>query len=213
MDLKVTMTFVILVFLSGLYFYVKYNCPKNEGFENLTKPKCPDLIVQKGSRYYLYNTNLAEIPGVNPIVFDNLDDYTQFIKWQRSVGIKCPVLYLQYTYDAQGEKVYKIRPSVTEPQYGLPSTLPLKKGDQVQKVSLLVDATRNDNPYNTNSYPSYDQENQDIGKYTPLDEMNNYEENDLASDNAINTNWDPVLAQKHIDEGYYKGSEVNIFIP
>ena len=115
----------ILVFLIGLYFYAKSNGNKYaEGLTNNTskQPRCPDLLIQKGSNFFLYNSKLAQVPGVNPIEFENLEDYTEFLDWQRSQGIRCPVLYLQQTYDAQGNRVYKARPSVSEPQAGLPKS-------------------------------------------------------------------------------------------
>jgi hypothetical protein len=94
-----------------------------ETLENNDKQRCPNLLIQFGSKFYLYNSNIQKVPGVNPIEFNNLEDYTDFLKWQNTVGIKCPVLYVQNTYDAQGNRVYKIRPSVTEPQCGLPPSV------------------------------------------------------------------------------------------
>jgi hypothetical protein len=116
--------FLLVMFLGGMYFYAKYSDPKIlETLQNNTKPRCPNLLIQFGSKFYLYNSNVKKVPGVNPIEFNNLEDYTDFLKWQNTVGIKCPVLYLQNTYDAQGNRVYKIRPSVTEPQGGLPPSV------------------------------------------------------------------------------------------
>ena len=134
--------FLIIVFLAGLYFYIRYTTnPKMiEGLTNNNGDlKCPNLLIQKGSNYYLYNSNLAQVPGVNPIEFNTLEEYTEFLEWQKSVGIRCPVLYLQNTYDAQGKRVYKVRPSVTELEGGLPPTVnvppPLK-----DDTTLLTDA-------------------------------------------------------------------------
>jgi hypothetical protein len=114
----------------GLYFYVKSvlnetqeTTPTKEQFENEAHDssyQCPNLLIQKGSRFYLYNSKMSKVPGVNPIEFENLEDYVGFLEWQRSKNIRCPVLYLQQSIDAQGNTVYKIRPSVTEPQGGLP---------------------------------------------------------------------------------------------
>jgi len=72
----------ILVFLIGLYFYAKCADPKYaEGLTNNTsqQPRCPDLLIQKGSNFFLYNSKVAQVPGVNPIEFDNLEDYTEFL--------------------------------------------------------------------------------------------------------------------------------------
>ena len=225
----------ILVFLIGLYFYAKCADPKYaEGLTNNISngTRCPNLLIQKGSRFYLYNSRLAQVPGVNPVEFDNLEDYTEFLDWQRSQGIRCPVLYLQETYDAQGNKVYKARPSVSEPQAGLPPSImaPIGIASQVPPIvepalepvgepaypnpTLLVDATRNDPPYNENSYPAYDQTSYYIGKTTPLDAMDIVAENAKISPNAMDPNWGgAAYTQSLVDKGYYKEDEVSIYIP
>ena len=58
--------------------------------------------------FHLLNTKLARVPGVNPLTFQNLEEYTEFVKWQRSNGINCPVLFLQHTYNVQGNSEYKV---------------------------------------------------------------------------------------------------------
>ena len=55
-----------------------------EGYSNNT-PSCPDILIQKGSKIYLYNSKKAKIPGVNPIEFDNLEDYVQYLDWQNII--------------------------------------------------------------------------------------------------------------------------------
>jgi hypothetical protein len=273
--MTLTMLLIILVFLIGLYFYAiygqveyinpKYNDPKyTKDFTNhefKPKPRCPNLLIQKDSKFYLYNSKLAEVPGVNPIQFDNLEEYTEFLDWQRSQGIRCPVLYLQSTYDAQGKQVYKARPSVSEPQAGLPpSTIQVPstvQGTQVDKAksivpkqreflppsaeppvgiasqvppimesslgdpnalaypnpTLLVDATRNDPPYNKGSYPAHDQSSYYIGTTTPLDMMDVAQENASISPNPMDSNWGGAeYTQTLVDRGYYKDNEVKIMI-
>lgn len=226
---------LILVFLIGLYFYAK-NGDKgtNEGFTNNQSraPRCPNLLIQKGSRFYLYNSKLAQVPGVNPVEFDNLEDYTEFLDWQRSQNIRCPVLYLQETYDAQGNRVYKSRPSVSELQAGLPPSTraPIGIASQVSPImesalepvgddaypnpTLLVDATRNDPPYNQGSYPAHDQTSYYIGTTTPLDAMDIQAEAATISPDPMNPNWGGAdYTQDLVDKGYYKENEVNIYIP
>jgi len=225
----------ILVFLIGLYFYAKRSDPKySDGFTNNSSSttRCPNLLIQKGSRFYLYNSKLAQVPGVNPVEFDNLEDYTEFLDWQRSQNIRCPVLYLQETYDAQGNRVYKVRPSVSEPQAGLPpSTLPpVGIASQTPPImeseldptdpnsypnpTLLVDATRNDPPYNKNSYPAFDQTSYYTGTTTPLDGMNIQQESASVSPDPMDPNWGgSAYTQKLVDAGYYKDNNVAIYIP
>jgi len=231
-----SLTFLfILVFLIGLYFYAKYADPKySEGLTNNSSqpPRCPNLLIQKGSKFFLYNSKVAQVPGVNPIEFDNLEDYTEFLDWQRSQGIRCPVLYLQESYDAQGKRVYKVRPSVSEPQAGLPpsAAAPIGIASQVQPIAepsldpvgdqaypnptLLVDATRNDPPYNKNSFPAFDQSSYYIGTTTPLDGMNYKQEKAAVSPDPMDPNWGgSEYTQGLVDKGYYAENNVAIFIP
>jgi hypothetical protein len=232
---------LILVFLIGLYFYAKNgDSGINENFTNnqSTGTRCPNLLIQKGSRFYLYNSKLAQVPGVNPVEFDNLEDYTEFLDWQRSQNIRCPVLYLQESYDAQGNRVYKSRPSVSEPQAGLPPSLgippsaaaPIGIASQVTPMmesslepvgedaypnpTLLVDATRNDPPYNQGSYPAHDQTSYYIGTTTPLDKMTMQQESAKISPDPMDPNWGgSAYTQELVDKGYYKDNEVKIAIP
>jgi hypothetical protein len=222
----------ILVFLIGLYFYAKCSEPNYlEGLKNNennnNRVRCPNLLIQKGSRFYLYNSKVAKVPGVNPIEFENLEDYTEFLDWQRSQNIRCPVLYLQETYDAQGNPVYKVRPSVSEPQAGLPPSIASSIGDIISESTLgdpnalaypnptlLVDATRNDPPYNKNSYPAYDESSYYIGTTTPLDVMDMAQEKSNVSPNPMDPNWGgSEYTENLVNQGYYKDNEVNIYIP
>ena len=201
--------FLIFVFLLGMYVYCIHGF-NQEGFEPNTN--CPNILIQKDAKFYLYNSKLAKVPGVNPVEFDNLEDYTEYLDWQHSQGIRCPVLYLQQTYDAQGNQVYKARPSVSEPQGGLPPASTLR----APNPTLLVDATRDDKPYNKNSFPAYDSTSYYVGTTTPLD-VNPL----ISSQNTLPVSPDPMDAnwggnaytQSLIDQGYYKGNEVKINVP
>jgi hypothetical protein len=196
----------IILFLVGLYFYIKSN--ELEGFTDSSNKQCPNMLIQKGSKIYLYNSKLAKVPGVNPVEFDNLEDYVEFLDWQRSQGLRCPVLFLQMNYDAQGNTVYKARPSITEPQAGIPPNFPV-----YPNPTLLVDATRNDPPYNKNSYPAFDQTSFYQGTTTPLDNMNIQQESMLYSPDPMDPNWGGAdYTQQLVDSGYYKGNEVSMLI-
>jgi len=220
----------IVIFLIGIYFYTKENPKYSEGLTNtgFNKSRCPNLLIQKGSRFYLHNSKLAQVPGVNPVEFDNLEDYTEFLDWQRSQGIRCPVLYLQQTYDAQGNEIYKVRPSVSEPQGGLPPSIASSSGNIITETpslgtpdslaypnpTLLVDATRNDKPYNKNSYPAFDQSSYYVGTTTPLDNMNIAQQQASISPDPMDPNWGGApYTQKLVDKGYYDENNVDIYIP
>jgi len=198
--------FIIIVFLAGFYFVAKYTDPvKREGLTNNKTHRCPNILIQKDSKFYLYNSKLAQVPGVNTIEFNNLEDYTEFLDWQKSQGIKCPVLYLQKTYDAQGNSVFKVRPSVSELQGGLPPSPPHPN------TTKLIDATRNDQPYNVNSLPSFDQTDFYVGTTTPLELMDYNQRSQGISPNPMDHNWGGhEYTQSLIDSGYYKDNEVAI---
>ncbi len=229
---------LVVTFLAGMYYCAKMTFSKfaiEEGLTTMTNPRCPDILVQKDKKFFLYNSKVAKVPGVNPIEFDNLEDYVEFMDWQRSQGIRCPVLYLQSTYDAQGNSVYKVRPSPTDLHGGLPPALANKpmapsqlspnkipiptnidakviiKNMTGPNPTMLIDATRNDHPYNTNSVPGFDQTDFYQGTTTPLDQMNQEQENMLYSPDAMDPNWGGAeYTEKLVDSGYYADNEVSI---
>jgi hypothetical protein len=225
-----TFLFIVL-FLVGLFFYAKGNdltYTFSEGFtpDESKGLRCPNLLIQKGSRFYLYNSKLATIPGVNPVEFNNLEDYSEFLDWQRSQNIRCPVLYLQETYDAQGNKVYKTRPNVHEPQAGLPPSISSSSGEVIlesdlgtpnvavySNQTLLVDATQNDPPYNVNSYPAHDPTDYYIGTTTPLDGMDTQAEQAQVSPDPMHSNWGGAeYTDNLVEKGYYKDNEVTLSV-
>lgn len=176
--LKYTLMFTI--FSLGLYYVI--NQPIIENFESNTSVRCPNLLIQRGTKFFLKNTNLADVPGVNPIEFNNLDEYAEFTKWQRSQSIRCPILFVQEVYDAQGERVYNLKPDPQNPHTGLSDfTIDTK----------LLDAGRDDPPFNKNSYPGYDAQSQYIGLKTPLDNM--FNTRDINYDHNQNSHQDTAL--------------------
>jgi hypothetical protein len=225
---RYTKYIIIILVLLGLLFMTNHSLKNKEGFSSLTD-NCPNVLIQKDSAYYLYNSKRAKVPGVNPLRFNNLEEYNEFIEWQRSQGIRCPILYLQKSYDTQGDEGYTVRPDPTDLQGGLP-TKTLNYGPSPKPVDMptpvelslgelkmppetkLIDAGRNDPPYNVNSYPGFDQQNQYIGLNTPLDKM--YNENPGGvSPNPMDTNWGGhKYTQGLVDSGYYKDNEVAIRI-
>ena len=156
--------FSLVAFLLGLYVCLHYSSDTfTEGFQ----PRCPNVLIQHGNEIWLKNTNVADVPGVNPVIFHSLDEYTEFVAWQKSQGIKCPLLYLHKSYDPQNQVVY-----------------------QQRDPTLLLDASRNDPPYNKNSYPGMDPKNQNIGDVTMLDAYHEVGAQQTTSKNAMDPNWD-----------------------
>ena len=202
-------TVILFVLVLGLYFYVRWGGSfTKEGF--VTKPRCPNLLIQKGDRYLLKNTSLAEVPGVNPISFANLNDYTQFVKWQRSQGIDCPVLFLQSQINAQGEEEYRIRPGPDDLRGGLSTISASRIAYNNQPNTFLFDAGRDDPPYNKNSFPAFDEQNQYIGDYTPLDKMFHSQEiPGELSEFPTDSNWGGAkYTRDAVDEGLYSSREI-----
>ena len=205
---------VILVILSTLgiiYYFTKKNTFKvKEAFGG--DHDCPDVLIQKGKHLYLINNRVARIPGVNPMRFNNLEEYVEFLNWQRFQGIRCPVLYLQNSYDIQGNLVYVNRKSPFEKGGGTPIISGIDLFNNNNR-SLLLDSTRNHPPFNKNLYPGFDSENQDVGLKTPLDKM--YHENPGGvSPNAMDSNWGgSQYTESRIKSGDYKQNEVKIYVP
>lgn len=209
---------IIIVVLGLYYIFNIHSAITTEGFnggdeqpqENprnkrkINEYKCPNILLQKGNVFYLFNTKVALVPGVNPIQFDSLEDYTKFLDWQRSQKIYCPILFLRQGYDAQGEKMYSAHPSPTDLKAGRQNTI--LDPTTVSSIQLM-DASRNDKPYNNNMYPGFDPQDQYIGSKTPLDKMTDLK--DGVSANPMNPKWGgQEYTQELIDSGYYKGREV-----
>jgi len=192
--------FMLVVFLAGLYFCIQYADPNHlEGLTNISVNRCPNFLIQKGARFYLYNSKLAKVPGVNPVEFENLEDYTEFLDWQKSQGIHCPVLFLQQSNNAQGEQVYNIRPSPTDLQGGMPTALPLiPRSFQGNAIPVPGFSTSGPSPYMLGEKPSLQ----------VLDEA--IQRSGLSPD-PMDDNWGGAdFTQSLVNKGYYAGNEVNI---
>jgi hypothetical protein len=184
--------FIVIMFLLGLYVILNYGTHQmTEAFTT----RCPDVLVQEGEELILKNTKLAEIPGVNPVRFKNLEDYVEFLEWQHSQNINCPVHFYKKTFDSQNNAVYQehpapevsgTRPASTREVSGTRPTLDQEKMNELRRDPLIVQRTPD-----------------------PL--LNNYVASDAkgVSDNAMDYNWGGVEhEQRSVDEGKYKGSEV-----
>lgn len=171
---------VYLLFILGAIFYSNNYYKNKEGFG--VSKECPNLLVKKGKEIHLIYKNKAKIPGVNPLVFDNLEEYVEFAEWQRAKKIKCPILYFEETYDAQNNQTFRMLPDPVDKQAGLPIT---KK--QEIPMQPLYDANHDDMPYNRHSYAGFDPDDQYVGAFTPLDRNFNFD--GKKSINAMDTNW------------------------
>jgi hypothetical protein len=123
--------FSVCMLILGLYFYVITTASSavhsfylHEGFRN--KKSCPDVLVQKGSQYLLFHSKASKMPGVNPIIFNSLDEYHTYAKWQQSHGYKCPLLHVRYMYNAQSHELIQICPGTDNAHAGLPAVAPIQ---------------------------------------------------------------------------------------
>jgi hypothetical protein len=218
--------FLLISFLVGGYVYstmdIKYMIAKSEGMaegpkivlqdpatvQSNTNKKtdtpelCPDLLIQRGPIFLLYNTKMPMVQGKNPLSFNSLDEYSAHFKSLNSTGKSCPPLFLQQENNAQGTDVYRIRPSPFNPFAGVPSDSALVRAYD-GKVMDDLDASR-DNGYNQNMYPGFDPDNLFIGRITALDKVHESTENVKMSDNPMDSNWGGVLyTQAQVDSGKY----------
>jgi hypothetical protein len=145
-------------------------------------------LIQHGSEIFLYNSKVEKVPGVNPIRFKSLDDYSEFMEWLQGRGIRCPVLFLQYSYDAQGNPVYKMRPSPVDLQGGLSPNVPYSPAPAA--LVQMMDASRDNPPFNNQMYDGFDPLNFNMGDYTAHDAAFRAKELSMTySDNPMDSNW------------------------
>jgi hypothetical protein len=199
-----TMTYklviIIIAFLFGIYYCL--NNKSSDLLENFQViGNCPNLLIKKGKELHLVNTKRAEIPGINPIKFNNLEEYAEYIEWSKKVGIKCPILYYEQTYNTQNERGFRLLDDPLNPSAGLPSNPPMLRRAPTQ---LLTDANRDDPPYNANNFAGFDSQDQYIGVKTPLDNIHLEDSN--GSLNTMDPNWvGGKSTQKAIDSGKFDG--------
>jgi hypothetical protein len=220
MMFKMTMTTwtILAMFIIGLLFSATQTAHSvQEAFQGRSsdhassnKNRCPNILIQKGTELYLNNSRLANVPGVNPLKFNNLEEYVEFTEWQRSQGIRCPVLYMQQSFDTQGKPIYKIRPSPLDLQGGLPpvSSVGTISDDSYVTASKTNSAYVDDAdepPGNLNSYPAYDPLDPNAGPATYPKKLVG------LSANPMQSNWGgDKYTQSLIAAGKYAGNEVQI---
>jgi hypothetical protein len=157
-------------------------------FESTNSQRCPNILIQHGNEIFLYNSKVEKVPGVNPIRFKSLEDYSEFMDWLQGRGIRCPVLFLQFSYDAQGNAVYKMRPSPVDLQGGLSPNVPYSPAPAA--LVQMMDASRDNPPFNNEMYSGFDPLNFNMGDYTTQDaEFRAKELTMKYSDNPMDANW------------------------
>ena len=162
---KTKLIFLLLIFLLGIFFYstkVKKNIVENFEVKN-----CPNVLIKKGKELHLVNTKNAKVPGVNPIIFKSLEEYAEYVAWSQKVGLKCPILYYEETYNTQNQKGLRLLDDPLNPTAGLPSNQNMRQQPKID----LIDANRDDPPFNQNNYAAMDPQDLYVGVRTPLDDI------------------------------------------
>ena len=153
--------FIIIMVIYGMYFISK---PRNESFVN---DECPNTMIKDGNKILVYNPKFAKIPGVNPIELSSLEDYEEYVQWQRANKVNCPILHLEKVFDTQGEEMYQINSSFDTCSGGLNHSLPHVR--QTPDLGQIIDASLDNPPYNSNQNNGYDPFDQDIGRANTID--------------------------------------------
>jgi hypothetical protein len=204
--------FLLCTFLTGGYFYVLHDIPV-EGLENQDEKNkeskentCPDLLIKSGSTLLLINTKLPR-SDKNPLPFNSLDEYIQYVEIQKRNGSNCPVLFLQEETNAQGHQVYRARSDPHSYEGALPATPNITNNpDSPYKY---IDASRQSNTYNRNQYAGFDPTNLYVGRYSELDKIHDSTEMVPISENPMDSNWGGVVyTHNAVASGKYKENEV-----
>ena len=100
---------------------------------------CPNLLIKKGKELHLMNTRKAIVPGVNPVKFNSLEDYAEYVKWAKRVGIKCPILYYDKHTIHKMVRGYRLLDDPLCPKAGLPSNDFAPRQAPQQLLTMLIE--------------------------------------------------------------------------
>ena len=178
---------IILAFLFGFYICLNYSHKTvREYFQN-DQAFCPNILIQKGNVLWLYNKDKETIPGINPIIFEKLSDYTKYVEWQQQQNINCPVLYFQEIETTEGEKKLRHFPNYLNKNAGLKSFDGLYYSKEQNDYIPTIRKTSNFKPT-----------------------LKLYNENAEYTENAMNTNWlGASKTRKNIYKAKYSTSYAN----
>ena len=73
---------MILVFIAG-FFVLLNNCLRTKSKSVTSTPNssgCPNLLVRKGNKLSLLNSDVEYNPGKNPLFFNNLEEYEKYVE-------------------------------------------------------------------------------------------------------------------------------------
>jgi len=124
------------------------------------------------------------------------------------VGMKCPILYFDQTYDTQNNRGFRMLNDPLDMGSGISSDPYIRPAEKRQ----LTDSSRDDPPYNQNNFAGFDPEDQYIGVRTPLDKVQL--ETSKGSLNPMDAGWcGHRCTQKALDSGRFEGRTRKILNP
>ena len=239
---SIALYFLLTMFLLGAYFSA--NVPPRdrlptpvlqllEGFDNIkhdsadndtvnAPDQCPNVLVRRGETLVLHST---KNPEVLPLTFHSMDEYVSYLENNRSKTQQCPVLFLQQECNAQGEDVFRVRPTLDATQNGLPPTtyipgvvLAQTYGDNDKAAASFRparpipgdgDSVTASTAGSAAMFNSFDAYGQNVGTYTTLDALHNSGAQQYASPNAMDPNWGgSQFSNTLVESGAYEGNYV-----
>ena len=181
---------------------------------------CPNLLLKRGNQLLLYNTSRGLQEGINPLIFQSMEQYLSYYNTSKQNGSPCAQLYVQEEYDAQGNQVMRVRPSPFDVGGGLSNFAMVANQNNQYHINRaspipIEDASRDNPPYNQNLYPGFDALSQYEGRYTKLDQVHDSTMNrNGGSLNPMDPNWGGIMeTQRAIDAGVYEENNVSIRVP
>lgn len=216
---ELTLFIIICMFIFGLYYTLVTTEKKKMMMEYFTmrsefkyldnapinKTDCPTLLVKENNRYKLFNTNKKRVPGVNPISFRTLKEYEEYTEWQRKNGIRCPVLFLEKSFDTQGNETYRMKNSLNGSLDGVDQYPSVPKVSHRPKVSSPMIDPIPEYEYKFEPTPGFDPLGLDIGIPNRIDNKFNQKEMLDKSDNPLDSNFaGPRYAYNKVKSGAYE---------
>ena len=164
---KLLLVFIIFMIVYGIYFVAK---PRNIP-ETFISGDCPNTMIKDGDKILIYNPKHPKVPGVNPIQMGSLEDYEQYVAWQRANKMNCPILHLEKVFDTQGTEKYQVKDNFSinsnNCDGGVNHSIPVVK--ETPELGKIIDASLDSPPYNSNQMPGYDPLDQDVGRKNVID--------------------------------------------
>lgn len=118
---------LLSLFAIGLIFCCSYSSNNvQESFKG--KSNCHNVLIRSGKKLHLINTRKPlKIGTNNPIEFNNLEEYVKYHNHKKKLGVNCPILYFQETFNTQGDKGLRLLDDPINPNAGMNSNPPSEK--------------------------------------------------------------------------------------